>query len=142
MEQGAWCRSVESVAHSRTEAQRVYGVAMASHNERARRTLTSTTCPHKWWETLKGSIFGEKPSSPALRGPGWALEMSPAEKASLLDALFDSEQCRAQFVTPLSCFPPPVCNSLAFRTFVLRRLLLDLDSYGGVDPLGVFPLFF
>ena len=29
--------------HSRTEAQRVYGVAMASHNERARRTLTSTT---------------------------------------------------------------------------------------------------
>ena len=33
-------------------------------------------------------------------------------------------------------------NSSAFRTSVLRRLLLDLDSYGGVDPLGVFPLFF
>ena len=56
-----WNQSV----HSRTEAQRVYGVAMASHNERARRTLTSTTCLHKWWETLKGSIFGEKPSIPA-----------------------------------------------------------------------------
>ena len=24
---------------------------------------------------------------------------------------------------------------------VLLRLLLDLDTYGGVDPLGVFPLF-
>ena len=34
------------------------------------------------------------------------------------------------------------CNSLAFRTSVLRRLLLDLDSYGGVDPLGVSHLFF
>ena len=56
--------------HSHTEAQQVYGVAMASHNERARRTLTSTTCSHKWWETLKGSIFSEKPSIPALRGLG------------------------------------------------------------------------
>ena len=116
--------------HSRTEAQRVYWVAMASNNEHARRTLTSTTCSHKWWETLKGSIFGKKPSSPALRGPGGALVVSPAEKASLLVALFDSKQCREQFVTPFSYFSRPVCNSLAIRTSVLRRLLLDLDSYG------------
>ena len=30
---------------------------------------------------------------------------------------------------------------MAFRTFVFLHLLLDLDTYGGVDPLGVFPLF-
>ena len=36
--------------HSRTEAQRVYGAAMASHNERAQKTLTSTSCSHKWWD--------------------------------------------------------------------------------------------
>ena len=69
--------------------------------------------------------------------------VSPVEKASLLGALFDCKQCREQFVTPLSCFPWPVCNSLAFRTSVLRRMLLDLDSYGGVDPLAfsrVLPL--
>ena len=29
----------------------------------------------------------------------------------------------------------------AFRTSVLLHLLLDLDTYGGVDPLGVFLLF-
>ena len=23
----------------------------------------------------------------------------------------------------------------------MKRLLLDLDSYGGTDPLGMFPLF-
>ena len=34
-----------------------------------------------------------------------------------------------------------MCNSLAFRTSVTLRLLLDLDTYRGVDPLGVFPLF-
>ena len=44
-------------------------------------------------------------------------------------------------MTPLSCFPQSRCNSLAFRTPVLLHLLLDLDTYGGVDPLGVFPLF-
>ena len=33
------------------------------------------------------------------------------------------------------------CNSLALRTPVLLRLLLDLYTYGGVDLLGVFPLF-
>ena len=34
-----------------------------------------------------------------------------------------------------------MCNSLVFWTHVLLRLLLDLDTYGVVDPLGVFPLF-
>ena len=39
-----------------------------------------------------------------------------------------------------SCFPQFKCNSLALRTLELLRLLLDLDTYGGGDPLGVFPL--
>ena len=42
---------------------------------------------------------------------------------------------------PLSCFPQSRCNSLAIRTSVFLRLLLDLDTYWGVDPLGVFPMF-
>ena len=67
--------------------------------------------------------------------------VAPAEKASLLGSQFDSKQHREQFVTPFPCFPQSTCNSLAFRTPVLLRLLLDLDTYGGVDPFGVFPLF-
>ena len=78
------------------------------------------------------------PSITVLTGPGGGLVVAPAEKASLLGSLFDSKQIgsREQFATPLSCFP----QSLAFRTLVLLRLLLDFDTYGGVDPLGVFPL--
>ena len=69
--------------------------------------------------------------------------VAPAEKASLLGYQFDSIQCHEQFVTQLSCFPQSRWNSLAFQTAVrLRlRLILDLDKYGGVTPLGVFPLF-
>ena len=68
--------------------------------------------------------------------------VAPPEKASLLGSQFDSKQCREQFVAPLSCFPQSRCNYfLAFRTSVLQRLLLDLDRYGGVDSLSMFPLF-
>ena len=32
-------------------------------------------------------------------------------------------------------------TSFAFRSSEVRCLLLDLDPYGGSDPLGMFPLF-
>ena len=60
---------------------------------------------HKtWWETLKGAIFGAKPSIPALWGPRGGLLVAPAEKTLLLGSQFDSKQCREQFVTPVFCF--------------------------------------
>ena len=67
--------------------------------------------------------------------------VAPAEKDSLLTSQFDSMQCRGQIVTPLSSFLQSRCNSSTFRTSVFLRLLLDLDTYGGVDPFGVFSLF-
>ena len=71
----------------------------------------------------------------------WLFGGAPAEKASLLGFQFDSKQCREQFVTLCLVCPQSRYNSLAFQTSVLLGLLLDLDAYGGVDPLGVFPLF-
>ena len=84
---------------ARAETQRVYGAARESHNERTRNTLKHSTCSHKWWETPKCSIFGVKPSTPALEGPKGGLVMAPAEKASLLGSQFDSKQYRQQFVS-------------------------------------------
>ena len=82
-----------------------------------------------------------KPSIPALVRPGGRLVVALAEKASHTGSQFYSKQCHEQFVTPLSCFPQYMCNSLAFWTPVLLRLLLDLDTYGGVHRLGEFHLF-
>ena len=42
---------------------------------------------------------------------------------------------------PLTCHPSPSFTTFAFRSSDVRRLLLDLDPYGGTDPLGLFPLF-
>ena len=140
-----WCRA-RNAEHwgqfvlARAEAQSVYGASRESHNERTRNTVKHSTCSHKWWETLKGSIFSVKHSILALGGPGGGLVVAPAEKSSFLGSQFDSKQCREQFVTLLSCFPQSRCNSLVLRTSVLLRLLLDLDTYG-VLILWVFPLF-
>ena len=37
---------------------------------------------------------------------------------------------------PLTCHPPPSFTTFAFRSSEVRRLLLDLDPYGGTDPIG------
>ena len=107
----AWCRTCNAefwgqFVLARAAAQRVYGATRELHNERTRNALKHSTCSHKWRETLKGSIFSVKPSIPALRGPGGDLAVAPAEKASLPGSQLDSKQCREQFVTLLSCFPP------------------------------------
>ena len=66
---------------------------------------------------------------------------APGKKNLLLGLQFNNKQCSEQSVTTSSCFSQSRCNSLAFRTPILLRLLLDLDTYFGVDPLGVFLLF-
>ena len=40
-----------------------------------------------------------------------------------------------------TCHPSLSPTTFAFRLSEVRRLLLDLDPYGGTDPLGMFPLF-
>ena len=42
---------------------------------------------------------------------------------------------------PFTCHPSPSLTTFAFRYREVRRHLLDLDPYGGTDPLGIFPLF-
>ena len=54
---------------------------------------------------------------------------------------FDSKQSGEAVDLPLTCHPSPSLTTFAFRSREIRRLLLDLDPYGGTDPLGMFPLF-
>ena len=52
-----------------------------------------------------------------------------------------SKQYREDVDLPLTCHPSPSLTTFVFRSSEVRRLLLDLDPYGGTDPLGMFPLF-
>ena len=62
-------------------------------------------------------------------------------KADLLSDHFDGKQSRESVDLPLTCHPSPSLTSFTFRSSEVRSLLLDLDPYGGSDPLGMFPLF-
>ena len=63
-------------------------------------------------------------------------------KADLLSDHFDRKQSRESVDLLVTCHPSPSLITFAFRSSEVKRLLLDLDSYGGTDPLGMFPLFF
>ena len=143
----AWCRARSpqcwiAYVRLRDAAEVVFSRSRREHDLRTRATLEGSASCHKWWGTLKEALFGVSPSLPALRGPRGALVCDPAGKAALLSSHFDSKQSREQVVVPQACFPQSECCSLAFRASLVKRLLLDLDAGGGVDPVGAFPLFF
>ena len=62
-------------------------------------------------------------------------------KTDLLSDHFDSKKSREAVDLPLTCHSSPSLTTFAFRSSEVRRLLLDLNPYGGTDPLDMFPLF-
>ena len=80
-------------------------------------------------------------ATPPLVSEGCLLVCESVGKADLLSDYFDSKQSREAVDLPLTCHPSPSLATFAFRSRAVRRLLLDLDPYGGTDLLGMFPLF-
>ena len=97
--------------------------------------------PHKWWSTLKSSLFGMDSFLPPLRKTGGDLEFDPGRKAEILSSTFIGKQSNWSPCLPATCHPEPRISTLAFRSSDIYRYLIDLDAYGGVDPNGIFPLF-
>ena len=125
---------------ARAEAQRVYGAERESYNE-APGILWSTPPFHisggrHWKARSRCEIYSCSQGARRWFSGGCCWESRTPGLSVWQQAV-----SWAVFVTPLSCFPQSRCNSLTFRTSILLHLLLDLDTYGGVDPLGVFPLF-
>ena len=110
-----------------------YSEAKCQFSARNRDFLMNAQSPHKWWSTLKSAVFGSSSSLPALVGEGGGLVCESIGKADLLLNHFDGKQFRESVELPLTCHPSPRLTSFAFRSSELRRLLLDLDPYGGSD---------
>ena len=94
--------------------------------------------------TLKSAVFGSSSDSslPPLIRVGGRLVCESGGKADTQSAHFEGKQSRDPVDLPSTCRPSPSLTTFAFRSREVKRLLLDLDSYGGTDPLGMFPLFF
>ena len=89
----------------------------------------------------KSAVFGSSSALPPLVSEGGGLVCESIGKADLLSDHFDSMQSTEAVDLPLTCHPSPSRTTFAFRSREVRRLLLDLDPYGGTDPLGMFPIF-
>ena len=132
---------------ARGTANRLYAAAKARYSADCRRNLDDCASANTWWRTLKGHVFGAESDIPPLCSPGGALVSDPAGKAELVSAWFDSKQSRDIVELPqtwaslLSCRRPAFCG-IAFRAREVERYLLDLDPNSGVDPSGLFPMFF
>ena len=118
-------------------ANEIYSEARRLFSARNRDVLMNAQSLHKWWSTLKSAVFGLSSSLPPLGGGGGGLVCESVGKADLLSDHFDRESVDL----PLTCHPSPCLTSFAFRSSEVRHLSLDLDPYGGSDPLGMFPLF-
>ena len=87
-------------------------------------------------------FFGVDSSVPPLVKPNGCITHSPLEKATLFADVFDSKQRNEELEIPLSYFPKHKLNSFAFRSSEVKKILLDLDSFGAINPNVIFPLLF
>ena len=122
-------------------ANETYLDAKRQFSDRNRAVLMNVQSPHKWWSTLKSAVFGTSSPLPPLASEGGGLVCESVGKADLLSDNFDSKQSREAIDLRLTCHPSHSLTTFAFRAREVRRLLFDLDTYGGTDPLGMFNLF-
>ena len=73
---------------------------------------------------------------------GDGLVCESVEKVEMQSAHFDGKQSRDPIDLPSTCHSSPSLTTFSFRSREVRWILLDLDSYGGTDSLGMFPLYF
>ena len=131
----------EEFVHYQVKANETYSEARHQFSDRNRDVLMNVQSPHKWWSTLKFAVFGSSSALPPLDSEGGGLVCESISKADRLSDHFDSKQSREAVDLPLTCRPSPSLTTFALRLREVRRLLLDLNPYGGTDPLGMFHFF-
>ena len=81
------------------------------------------------------AVLGTSSSLPPLVNEGGGLVCESVCKAYLLTNHFISKQSGEAVDLPIACRPSPSLTTFAFRSREVRRLLLDLDPYGGTEQL-------
>ena len=85
-------------------------------------------------------MSGSSSSLPPPLGGG-VLVCESVGEVDLLSDHFYSKQSKDYVDLPFTYHLSSYLTSFAFTSSEVRRLLLDLDPYSGIDPLGMFPLF-
>ena len=122
-------------------ANETYSEAKHQFSTRNRDVLMNAQSPHKWLSTPKAAVLGLSSSLPPLVGAGGGLVCESVGKADMLSDHFDGKQSRESVDLPLTSHPSPSLTFFTFRSGEVRRLLLDLDPYGGSTHWAYFLYF-
>ena len=85
-------------------------------------------------QSPKSAVFGSSLSLPPHAGEGGGLVCESVDKADRLLDHFDSKHSKKAIDLLLTYHPSPGLTTFAFRSSEVRRLLFDLDPYGGTHP--------
>ena len=124
-------------------ANETYSEAKRQFSDRNRDVLMNVQSPDKWWSYLKSAVFGTISSFPPLVGVAGGLVSLYVllPEADHLSDYFDSKQSRESVGLLLTCQQSSILLTFAFRSSEVTRLMLNLDPYGGIDPLVMVSLF-
>ena len=126
----------EEFVRCQVRANETYSDAKRLFSDRNRDVLMNVQSPHKKVCGVRLEFI-----MPPLVSEGGGLMCESVGKADLLQDHFYSKKSRKAVDLRLTCHPSPSLTTFAFRSSEVGRLLLDLDPYGGTDPLGMYPLF-
>ena len=90
--------------------------AKSQFSDRNRDVLMNAWFPHKWWSSLKSSVFGSSSSLYPLVGEGSGLMCESVGKADLLPDRFESKQSMGQSICHSPCHPSPSLITITFRS--------------------------
>ena len=132
----------EVFVRCQVRAKESYSEAKHQFSVRNRDFLMNAQSPHKWWSTLKSAVNGLSSSLPPLVGGGGGLVCESVVMSDVLSDHFDGKQSRESVDLPLTYHKSSRLTTFSFRSSEVRRLLLDLDPYGGTDPLAYVSSFY
>ena len=133
----------DEFVHYQRRANAVYPEAMSKFSVRNRDVLMNAQCPHKWGSTLKSAVIGSSSDSslPPLNGSGGGLVCESVGKTEIQFSNFNGKQSWDPVDLPSTCNPSHNLTTFALRSRKVKWPLLDLDSYGGTDRLGMLYIF-
>ena len=94
---------MEECVRSQVRANETYWEAKRQFSDRNRAVLLNVRSPHKWWSTLKSTVFGTSSSLTPIVSEGGGLVCKSIDKPDLLSDL------------QLTCYPWSSLTTFALR---------------------------
>ena len=123
----------EEFVHCQVRINETYSEVKRQFSVRNRDVHINAHSLHKWSSTSKSALFGLSSSLPPLVGWGGGLVCELVPRPICCQIIWTRESVDL----PLTCHPSLSLITLAFKSSVIRCLLLDMDPYVGNDSLGV-----